>query len=128
MNLSQRTGDSLDSPPRILIVCTDLIFSTKITGTAKALGRTFAVARALPRLEELLAAGTPALVIIDLAAAGIDPLEAIRRAKAQSPARVVAFLSHIETELAAEALGAGADSVMARSAFSVKLPEILTGV
>jgi DNA-binding NarL/FixJ family response regulator len=118
----------MESP--ILIVCTDLIFSTKITGTAKSLGRPFAVARSLEKLRDLLAANASALVIIDLAATGIDPLDAIRLAKTppapDAPkAKVVTFLSHLQTDLAAAARQAGADQVLARSAFTIQLPHIL---
>jgi DNA-binding NarL/FixJ family response regulator len=110
--------------PPVLIVCTDLIFSTKITGTAKALGRPYAVARTQARLQEHLAATPPSLVIVDMAATGVDPLEAIRTAKA-AQIRVIAFLSHVEADTALAARDAGADAIMARSAFSAKLPELL---
>jgi len=114
---------------RIFIFCSDLIFSTKITGTAKALGQPFAVARTVERLGTLLeGAGEGALVIVDLNIGGADPLGAIRLAKARPvPVRVVAFLSHVQVELAAAARDAGADEVMARSGFSSRLPEILGG-
>src|SRR5205814_670586 len=113
--------------PRIFIFCSDLIFSTKITGTAKALGQPFAVARTVERLGALLeAAGAEALLIVDLNITGADPLAAIRLAKAHAvPVRVVAFLSHVQVELAATAREAGADEVMARSGFSARLPELL---
>ncbi len=123
------------TPPTLLIVCTDLIFSTKITGTAKALGRAFMVARTLPRLQELLAAaadpavadGAP-LLIVDLNASGIDPIEAIKIAKAQAVSpRVIAFLSHVQVELAAAAKAAGADQVLPRSAFTAQLPTLIAG-
>ena len=50
----------------------------------------------------------------------------MRAAKEQSAqAHVVAYLSHVQVELAAAAKEAGADTVLPRSAFSAKLPEIL---
>jgi CheY-like chemotaxis protein len=126
----------MQGAPPILVVCTDLLFSTKITGTAKALGRPFAVARSLLRLEELLAAspapepaaGRGPLVIVDLNSGGIDPLAAVRTARAAPCApRIVAFLSHVQADLAAAARTAGADRVMARSAFSAELPALIEG-
>jgi DNA-binding NarL/FixJ family response regulator len=113
----------------VLIVCTDLIFSTKITGTAKAVGKAFGSARNLERLQHLLDdAPDGALVIVDLNAQGVDPLAAIALVKsAPRRLRVVAFLSHVQAELAAAARQAGADEVLARSAFSERLPAILTG-
>jgi CheY-like chemotaxis protein len=120
----------MDMP--ILIVCSDLIFSTKITGTIKALGRTFAVARTMERLKELLGAQGGTMVIVDLAVTGMDPLEAIRVAKSAGgesagAVKVVAFLSHVQADLAAAAREAGADQVLARSAFATRLPEIVGG-
>jgi len=111
-----------------IAVVTDLIFSTKITGTGKALGKPVLVARTLERLREHLATGGgQTTVIVDLNVAGIDPMAAIRQAKAAG-AKVVAFLSHVQAELAAGAREAGADEVIARSGFSARLPEILRGL
>ena len=116
------------SPPQIVIVCTDLIFSTKITATAKALAKPFSVARTEARLAELLAAGDTPLVIVDMSVTALDPVAAIRAAKQKPATRVVAFLSHVEVETAAAARAAGADEVMARSAFTARLPEIVENV
>ena|ERR1035437_4291711 len=109
----------------VIAVVTDLIFSTKITGTAKALGKSVSVARNLGRLSELLAAEGAARVIVDLNATGVDVMEAVRVAKGKG-AHVVAYLSHVQVELAAEARAAGADEVMARSGFVERLPELLS--
>jgi DNA-binding response OmpR family regulator len=119
-------AERVDEQPQILIVCTDMIFSTKITGTAKALQKSFGVARSLERFEALLAVAAPApLVIVDMSVTVLDAVAVIRAAKAHAGARVVAFLSHVEVEMAAAAREAGADEVMARSAFSARLPEIV---
>jgi DNA-binding NarL/FixJ family response regulator len=114
-------------PPEVLILCTDLIFSTKITGTAKALHRSFAVVRTIEKVDAVLAAAAPhPLLILDLNISGVDPLTAIARAKAHAnPPRVVAFLSHVQADLATAARTAGADQVMARSAFVAQLPSLL---
>ena len=90
----------------IIAVVTDLIFSTKITGTGKVLNKQVLVARTLDRLREHLdAAGEgKTLVLIDLNSAGLDTVEAVRQAKGHTAKpRVVAFLSHVEVELAGQA-------------------------
>lgn len=115
----------------IFAYVTDLLFSTKITSTGQALGVPVTVARGVDTLVEKLGAASgddsAALVIVDLNSSG-DPVEAIRRLKALAPApRVIAFLSHVQVELATAARNAGADEVMARSAFSMNLPTILKG-
>jgi DNA-binding NarL/FixJ family response regulator len=111
----------------MIAVVTDLIFGTKITGTAKALGKPFGVARNLDRLRALLdEAPESPLVIVDLNSNGVDTVEAVRVAKGHAKnARVVAFLSHVQVELAQQAKEAGADRVMARSGFVEALPGML---
>ena len=75
---------------------------------------------------EKLAAGGAQLVIIDLGADGFDALQAIDICRQHSPSpRVVAFASHVQGELIAAARKAGADEVLARSAFVGKLPALL---
>ena len=109
---------------------TDLLFSTKITSTGQALGVPVGVARSVDALAAKLgevAEGDSSLVIVDLNASG-DPLEAIRRMKSlPAPPRVIAYVSHVQADLAAAARTAGADEVMPRSAFSMNLPAILKG-
>lgn len=109
---------------------TDLLFSTKITSTGQALGVPVVVARSVDALVTQLnsaAGGEGKLAIIDLNASG-DPVEAIRRVKAlPTPPRVIAYVSHVQADLAAAAREAGADEVMPRSAFSMNLPTILKG-
>lgn len=64
------------------------------------------------------------LLIVDLDAE--DALEAIALAAGASPRpRIVAFVSHVRAELASEARRAGADEVMARSAFVTRLPALV---
>jgi DNA-binding NarL/FixJ family response regulator len=122
----------------VIAVVTDLIFSTKITGTAKALGGQVLVSRNIGALKlhldtaALAAEGEAApgtgenLVIIDLNSSGVDAIEAVRVAKGHPSApRVVAFLSHVQAELALAARQAGADQVMARSTFVERLPELV---
>jgi DNA-binding NarL/FixJ family response regulator len=112
----------------LIILCTDLIFSTKITGTAKALARPFLVARTLDKLDGALTAAAPRpLLVVDLNITGADPIAAIHAARAHANApQIVAFLSHVQADLAAAARAAGADKVLARSAFTATLPEILS--
>ncbi len=72
--------------PSTIAVVTDLIFSTKITGTGKVLNKPVLVARTLDRLREHLDAAATAgetvpLVLVDLNSAGLDTVEAVRQAK-----------------------------------------------
>jgi DNA-binding NarL/FixJ family response regulator len=67
----------------------------------------------------------PKLIIIDLNARS-GPIQVIERLRAaNNGARVVAFLSHVQGELAAQARAAGCDQVLARSSFTQNLATIL---
>ena len=113
----------------LTILITDLIFSTKITSTAQSLNIPFTVARTLEKLTATLTASPGGTLIVDLNITAVDPLAAIKLAKAlPTPPRIIAFLSHVQTDLAAAAQSAGADLVLPRSAFSAKLPELLNAV
>lgn len=103
---------------------TDLMFATKIRSTGEAVGTPVQTVRSIEKLVE--SAADVGLVIVDMNAAGVDPAEAIRAVRAQHPERhVVAFLSHVQHELATAAKEAGAHEVMPRSKFASELPEIL---
>ena len=74
----------------------------------------------------MLASGADAAIIIDLNSEGLDVLEAIRHCKAAAhQPRTIAYVSHVDVELIQAARHAGADEVMARSAFVTKLPALL---
>lgn len=111
-----------------IILCTDLLFSTKITGTAKALQKPFVVVRTLEKLQAALAEFPQATFIVDLGTTVVDPIAAIATAKQAAPAvKVVAFVSHVDVERATAARVAGADRVLARSGFVNELPGIVGG-
>lgn len=114
-----------------MIVCVvdDLIFSIKISTAAKALKTDIYFERApgmaLPRIRE----ERPTLVIFDLNASRLRPLEVIAQMKADpelKDIRTLGYVSHVQSELIAAAREAGIDEVLARSAFSDRLGEILT--
>ncbi len=111
---------------RNIALVTDLIFATKIRSTAEALGERIELVRNVGSLAAAAGGGAIGQVIIDLNADGLDAAGAIAAAKGL-PGRphVIAFLSHVQTELAAAAQQAGADEVMPRSTFSARLPEII---
>jgi DNA-binding NarL/FixJ family response regulator len=110
---------------RVVAFMDDLFFQMKLAETAKHTGVEVKVAATAEALLALLE--QPAnLLIVDLNARG-EPLAAIQKVRATRPdLRVVAFLSHVQTELAAQARSAGCDEVMPRSAFTQNLSAILT--
>ena len=113
----------------VLCLVDDLIFSVKISTAAKALAAPVLFERspemALPRMWEK----QPSLVIFDLNSATLRPLEIIAQMKAD-PAlkaiRTLGYVSHVQADVIAAARAAGIDEILARSAFSERLGQILS--
>jgi len=102
----------------------DLFFQMKVAETAKHLGVEFKVATTAEALMNLLDAPTK-LLIVDLNARS-QPVATIEKLRAtHKELRVVAFLSHVQTELASQARAAGATEVVPRSVFTQNLAAIL---
>lgn len=110
----------------VVIVGTDLMFTAKVTGTARALGIEAATAATVDALVNKLESHNVRLVLVDMALPETVAAEAIRTAVAQaSRPTTIAFYSHVQTALADAAKEAGASEVMPRSKLSSDLPEIL---
>ena len=115
---------------RVLAAVDDLLFASKIRGTAERLNVTVEFAKKAGTLFDLAKAETPDLIILDLNSEKLDPLGLAKDIKADEQLRgvpLVGFLSHVQTDLMRLAQDAGVDQVMPRSAFTKFLPEILTG-
>ncbi len=85
--------------------------------------------RSAHALLDAAGARTPRRVLIDLDARGIDAPALIRALKADvrtAASEVVAFVAHVNEPAIAAARLAGADRVLARSAFVRLLPSLLT--
>lgn len=113
----------------LIAVVDDLFFASKIRGTAEQFGVTVSFPR---RLDALMAAALrdqPQLIICDLHATRIDPIELAKQLKADERLRaipLIGFFSHVQTELQQQAEQAGFDRVMPRSAFTARLPDIVS--
>ena len=104
----------------VLVLVRDLMFASKILGTAQAIGVSVKMVR-----EPLKLAGEAGRrLIVDLNLEG-----AIEAAVAWKQARcggeVVGFVSHVDGETIRKAREAGVDSVMARSEFVRSLEQVL---
>lgn len=108
----------------------DLMFASRIRGAAAAAGVEVATVSRADRLLDEVRRLRPRLVLVDLDARGMDAADLIRRLKADpetAGARVIAFGPHVEGDALVAARGAGADRVLARSAFVRDLPALLRG-
>lgn len=106
----------------------DLFFAAKIGETARHLGVTVEFASSGQAVLEKASNNAPALVILDLGAAGLDPIGVIARLKADPTlrdARIVGFVNHERVDLIDQARQAGCDEVLTRGAFTKGLPDML---
>jgi PleD family two-component response regulator len=114
----------------VLAAVEDLLFRSKISETASSLGIEAAFPRNPRRMLEAIHESPPDLLILDLNSARFDPLtllKDVRSDPATSDVSTVGFLSHVQKDLAIAAREAGCDRVVARSAFTKDLPQILAG-
>lgn len=112
----------------ILAVLDDLMFTSKIKTAANQLGVTVNFARSADAALGEMRKVAPALVILDLNNARTHPLEIVSTMK-QDPALAsiptVGYASHVQTDVIEAARRAGVAEVLARSAFTMQLGEIL---
>ncbi len=112
---------------KVLAVVEDLFFTVKINEAAKRAGLSVAFVKSeRDALDQ--AAEKPALIILDLNFAGIEPVQLIQKLKADPALQKISLLgyvSHVQGELKQAAQEAGCDMVLARSAFSQNLQQIL---
>jgi DNA-binding NarL/FixJ family response regulator len=115
---------------RILTLIPDMFFAAKVEETAKHLGISLVTLLSEESLIEEVRRESPSIVIIDLnfdAARSPEVIKNVKLACSPNPVRVLAFLSHVQADLADSARRAGAYVVVPRSYFSKHLPEILQG-
>lgn len=109
------------NPPKVVIALVrDLMFSSKITATARAVGVRVTLVGDPARLADtagdrlLIDLNLPGAIDAAAAWAGADPFR-----------QTVGFVSHVDTDTIQQARTAGIQQVMARSQFTARLPEIL---
>lgn len=115
---------------RIIAAVSDMLFASKIRGTAEHLNVSVDFARTEDSLFDSAKTDAPALILLDLHDTRLDPFALATRLKADEQLRVVplvAFFSHVEKELQSRAVEAGVDHVLPRSVFTRRLAEILSG-
>jgi CheY-like chemotaxis protein len=112
----------------ILVVVDDLLFRSKISTAAKGVGARIAAATtaeaAITRAREL----KPALIILDLDSGRTQPFEVLRQLSGDPELSLIptlGFVSHVHADAIHQARALGIGEVLARSAFSATLPDIL---
>ncbi len=118
--------DSLSSAVGLLL-SDDLMFTSRITATARQLGLEVRAASSAAALERLAEQQAPRCVILDLSNPGLK-VEALLRQLREAcslPLFVVGYGSHVDTATLRAAREAGCNLVLPRSKFVEELPRAL---
>ncbi|MFN2433712.1 MAG: hypothetical protein ABR599_13035 [Gemmatimonadota bacterium] len=110
----------------VLVAVRDLFFRVKLETALTGLG--LSVARLEGESPAAAARHAPRLMILDLADAGLDPLESLRLIRADTRTAalpVLGFAPHADRELRARAAEAGCTAVVPRSRIAAGLPELV---
>jgi CheY-like chemotaxis protein len=106
-----------------LLLCDDLIFTSRVTGVGKDLGFHIRPASSVAMLRGLIEQHNPRCIIIDLQNPGLDIAQLAAEVKQRSPAAFLAgYGSHVDTATLKKARDAGCDVVLPRSKFVEELP------
>jgi PleD family two-component response regulator len=126
-DLTKRSHHLMQQNKKVLAVVSDLFFSVKITDAAKRAGLAVELVKD-PQEVRAKAKSRPTVIIFDLNFEDAKPLDLIAELKGDAELKgvsLIGYLSHVQGALKQAAQEAGCDMVMARSAFSQNLPQIL---
>jgi DNA-binding NtrC family response regulator len=107
-----------------IVLCDDLIFTSKIVGTARAHGLQCFSTKTVADSLKLSQTHNAAAIIVDLETADLNIQEYVQHANANanSKVKVIGFGSHVNVQSLKAAKAAGCHEVMPRSQF-VKMLE-----
>jgi CheY-like chemotaxis protein len=129
MNISPLDPELLspEAGPTGILLSRDMIFTSKVTGTARELRHRVLVAGEGELALAMIEQWKPRVIFVDLAAGDLVAPQALLsyQALAGPATAFVAFGSHVDTEALAAARAAGCDPVMPRSKFSAELPRLI---
>ncbi len=114
----------------VLVAVDDFLFRSKIRAVGKQAGVELTFAKTPGEMLEQARSLAPTLAIFDLNSTSMAPIETIatmKRDPALASIRTIGFVSHVDTTRITAARAAGADEVLARSAFAGNLADILRG-
>ena len=113
---------------RVVALVRDLFFGVRIRETLRSHGYRVELANSAEKLRAALRDSPPALVLVDLAFAAIDPPRQIAALKADRATRaipVLAFGPHLDHASRQAARDAGADRVVPNSKLAEDLPALV---
>jgi len=128
--MTMESEDGQDGGTAAVALVADMMFASRVRGTATAIGVDAVTVTRAEKLMEETRRLRPRVVLIDVDARGVDVPGVIARLKSDAETAavpVIAFGSHVNADALRAAREAGADRVLARSAFVRDLPILLGG-
>ena len=109
----------------LIAVVDDLFFAARIRETARQVNVEVELTPTA-HLADRLVRGAIDAVILDLGGpSALDSLRTLKTNPATASTHVVGYVSHVATETIQAARAGGCDEVLARSAFTRQLPDLL---
>jgi CheY-like chemotaxis protein len=109
----------------ILLVSSDLIFTSRISGAARELGLSLSLASDPASVAGKITTDCR-LALIDLSLEGLNLPSAVQAIKAGVPsARIIAYGAHVDEAALADAAEAGCDVVLTRGQFHKQYADLL---
>ncbi|MBS0204414.1 MAG: response regulator [Planctomycetes bacterium] len=108
-----------------LLLTRDLMFTSKVMGTAAALGLRIETVGAIDALQTRAVEVHPRVVFIDLGCTEFAPQAVMDRLRADPRPVVIAYGAHVDVERLEAAVAAGCDDAQPRSRFSATLADQL---
>ncbi|MBL8848293.1 MAG: hypothetical protein JNG89_01355 [Planctomycetaceae bacterium] len=117
----------MSTPARVLIVCSDLFFSTQLRSAAQVTGAQADVELSAARIGERTAAGHYSAIALDLEMSGLDVAAALAALPVENRPHVMAFGPHVQAQRLKAARDAGCDTVVPRSMAAEALAKMVDG-
>lgn len=115
-----------ESPRTIVLLATDLMLSSTVSGYAASAGATFKAASAAAEAAEHVAGNENVLLLVDLGCPGLDVI-ALAAAIPESTLRsAVAYGPHVHVQKLQAATDAGFGQVLSRGQFSAQVGRIIS--
>jgi len=121
------SASHVPTAPIGLLFSDDMIFTSRVTGTARDLGLSVKPARSIEALNVLINQQLPCCIIVDLGHPGlsiVDFMENLGKICSPMP-HVIAYGSHVDAGTLRTAREAGCYAVLPRSKFVEELPRSL---
>jgi DNA-binding NarL/FixJ family response regulator len=111
----------------VLVAIHDLMFSSKVTAAARGKPNVSYLPRGT-KIVDHVRATKPEVMLVDLASANLDAINAVKTLKGEGIAlTVVGYVDHTREDVMQAAQAAGVDRVMSKGEFARRLPELLEG-